>query len=60
MYVSDYSNRHNMVPRPNLDGDSTFLGHGPLDWGVLSFTPIVTTPLGIEMKFNSDMLLGHN
>ena len=49
-----------MVPRPNLDGDSTFLCHGPLDWGVLSFTPIVTTPLGIEMKFNSDMLFGHN
>ena len=60
MYVSDWPKRPNMVPRPNLGGDSTFPRHGPLNQGVLSFAPIVTTSLGIEMKFNSDVLLGHN
>ena len=49
-----------MVSRPNLGGDFTFLYHGPFGWDVLPFAPIVATPLGIEMKFNSDVLLGHN
>ena len=60
MYVSDWPKRPNMVPKPNLGGNSTFLYHSLLSRGVLPFAPIAATPLGIGMKFNSDMLLGHN
>ena len=49
-----------MVPRPNLGGDFTFLLHSPLGRGILSFATTVVIPLGIKMKFNSDVLLGHN
>ena len=60
MYVSDRPKRPNMVPKPNLGGDFTFLHRRPLDWGVLSFALTMTTPPGVEMKFNSNVLLGHN
>ena len=40
MQVSNWPKRPNMVPRPNLGGESTFLRHDPLGQGVLSFAPI--------------------
>ena len=39
IYVTDWTNRPNMVPRPNLGGNSTFLHHGPIGRGILSFVP---------------------
>ena len=37
MYVSDWPKRPNMIPRPNLGGDSIFLHHGLLKRGVLPY-----------------------
>ena len=37
MYVSDWPKMPNMVSRPKLGGNSTFLRHGPLGQGILSF-----------------------
>ena len=48
MHVSDWPKRPNMVPRPNLGGDSTFLCHGPLGQGVLFFVPATTLTLGFK------------
>ena len=60
MYVSDWPKMPNMVPRPNLGGNSAFLCHGALGRGILSSVPTMATPLGIEMKFNFNVLLGYN
>ena len=40
MHVSDWPKRRNMVPRPNLGGNSTFLHHDLVDRGVLPCTHI--------------------
>ena len=39
IHVSDWPKMPNMVTRPNLGDDSTFLHHGSFGWDILSFEP---------------------
>ena len=52
MYVSNWLEKPNMVPRPNLGGDFTFLCHGPLGRGVPTFAPTLVQNqwLGVTPK----------